>query len=125
MLDLRTQRLRAPFVSGNQRAANNPDNVTVSPRGGVLLCEDGGNSPDEFGPGSRPVGLTRDCAPLTFAKKNVELDLAQVTLAGKAIAPGDYRGSEFCGARWDPRGRVLFVHIQTPGVTLAIWGPWN
>ena len=60
VLDLLTQRMRALFVSGNQLAAHNPDNITVSPRGGVLLCEDGGESPDQYGPGARLIGLTRE-----------------------------------------------------------------
>ena len=60
VLDLDTMRLRALFVSGHQLAAHNPDNIAVSPRGGVILCEDGGASPDNYGPGARLVGLTRD-----------------------------------------------------------------
>lgn len=38
---------RATFVSDNQTVGNNPDNVTVSPRGGVLLCEGGGGALNE------------------------------------------------------------------------------
>ncbi|KEZ94874.1 hypothetical protein [Xanthomonas vasicola] len=53
VLDLFIQRLSALFVSGNQLAAHDPDNVTVSARGGVVLCEDGGESADEYGPGAR------------------------------------------------------------------------
>lgn len=54
-----TPDIRALFVSGDQLAAHNPDNVTVSPRGGAVLCEGGGESPDRYGPGSRTIGLTR------------------------------------------------------------------
>lgn len=124
VLDLFTQRLRALFVSGNELAANNPDNVTVSARGGVLLCEDGGNSPDEYGPGARLVGLTRGGESYYFAKNNVQLTSQEIGNAGKTVAEGDYRGSEFCGACWDPVARTLFVNIQSPGITLAIEGPW-
>ncbi len=124
VLDLLTQRLSALFVSGNQLAAHNPDNVTVSVRGGVLLCEDGGESPDQFGPGARLIGLTRGGESYYFGKNNIELTSAQIDAAGKTIAEGDYRGSEFCGACWDPLGRTLFVNAQTPGITFAITGPW-
>lgn len=124
VLDIERNELSSLFVSGNQLAANNPDNVTVSPRGGVMLCEDGGNSPDAFGTGSRLVGLTRAGEAYHFAKNNVVLDAQQIANAGKNVAAGDYRDSEFCGACWDPTGRWLFVNLQTPGITLAITGPW-
>jgi len=31
----------------------------------------------------------------------------------------------FAGGAFSPDGQTLFVKIQTPGVTLAIWGPWE
>ncbi|MFC5578646.1 alkaline phosphatase PhoX [Lysobacter niabensis] len=128
VLDLATQRLSALFVSGDQSAAHNPDNITVSPRGGVVLCEDPdaapSGSPDAFGPGTRLVGLTRSGEPFCLLKNNVELTDSQIASAGKVIAEGDYRDSEFAGACWSPDGRTLFVNVQTPGITLAITGPW-
>jgi len=33
--------------------------------------------------------------------------------------------SEFTGPAFSPDGRVLFVNIQVPGITLAITGPWE
>ena len=123
--DLATGMLKAAFVSLNAVAANNPDNITISPRGGVLLCEDGGGVDDQ-GQGriERLVGLTRDGASFVFARHNVNLGADQIAAAGKMVAPGDYRGSEFCGACFDPAGKVLFVNVQSPGITFAIWGPW-
>lgn len=123
-LTLATMRLRALFVSGNQTAGNNPDNVTVSPRGGVVLCEDGGGSTDVFGTGSRLLGLNTAGEAYIFVKNHCQLSAAQIGGAGKLVAPGDYRGIEFAGACFDPTGRVLFVSIQTPGITYAITGPW-
>lgn len=121
VLDLGTQRLRALFVSGNQRVANNPDNLVVSPRGGILVCEDGG-----FGDaGSRLIGLTADGLAYAFARNTAVLDAAQIAAAGKTVAPGDYRGSEFCGACFDDKGLTLFVSLQSPGITFAIKGPWK
>ncbi|UNK49372.1 PhoX family protein [Lysobacter sp. S4-A87] len=125
VLDLLTQRMRALFVSGNQLAAHNPDNITVSGRGGVLLCEDGGESPDQYGPGARLIGLTRQGESFYFCKNNIELTSTQISNAGKVIPEGDYRDSEFCGACWDPFSQTLFVNIQTPGITVAITGPWE
>jgi len=40
-------------------------------------------------------------------------------------APKTYEGKEFTGATFSPGGQTLFVNIQTPGLTLAIWGPWE
>jgi len=37
------------------------------------------------------------------------------------ILPGN-EGKEFAGATFSPDGQTLFVNIQTPGLTLAIWG---
>ena len=123
--DLATGILKAVFVSLNAVAANNPDNITISPRGGVLLCEDGGGVDDQ-GQGriERMVGLTSDGGSFVFARHNVNLGADQITAAGKMVAPGDYRNSEFCGACFDPAGKVLFVNVQQPGITFAIWGPW-
>lgn len=129
VLDLASQRLHALFVSGHQLAAHNPDNVTVSPRGGVLLCEDPdaapAGSPDDYGPGTRLVGLTRRGESYYFCKNNVELTATQIAGADKTIAEGDYRDSEFTGACWDPHGRTMFVNVQSPGITFAITGPWR
>lgn len=123
-LNLATMRLRAVFASANPATGNNPDNVTVSPRGGVVLCEDGGASSDAFGTGSRLLGLNAAGQAYIFCKNLCQLTAAQVAAAGKTVAAGDYRGSEFAGACFDPTGRVLFVSIQNPGITYAITGPW-
>lgn len=123
-LNLATMRIRAIFVSGNQTAGNNPDNVTVSPRGGVVLCEDGGASTDAFGSGARLLGLDAGGQAYIFCKNNVNLSAAQIAAAGKSVSAGDRRSSEFCGACFDPTGRLLFVNMQTPGITFAITGPW-
>lgn len=123
-LTLSTNRMRAVFVSGNQTAGNNPDNVTVSPRGGVILCEDGGASTDSFGSGSRLLGLNAAGEAYIFIKNNVSLTADQIAAAGKLVNAGSYLGSEFAGACFDASGRVLFVSIQSPGITFAITGPW-
>ncbi|UUZ71297.1 PhoX family protein [Polaromonas sp. P1(28)-8] len=123
-LDLATMRLKAIFVSGSATAGNNPDNITVSPRGGVLLCEDGGGVADEFGFGDRLMGLMSNGASYIFAKNNVVLTPQDITSSGKKVAPEDYHDREFAGACFDAKGQTLFVNIQTPGITFAIWGPW-
>jgi secreted PhoX family phosphatase len=111
-------RLVALFVSSGEAAAHEPDNVTVSPRGGLLLCE-GAATPE----GSRLLGLAPDGASYVFAVNDLALDDG---VPGKpAITPRDYRSSEWAGACFDPTGTWLFVNVQRPGVTFAIAGPWG
>lgn len=90
-----------------------PDNITVSPRGNVFLCED----PDRAQQ-SRLSGLTRAGQLFEFAR-NIRPD--SDGLAGTSAANTD----EFAGATFSPDGRYLFVNIQTPGITFAITGPFE
>lgn len=124
-LNVATQVMTCIYSSANAVSGNNGDNITVSPRGHILICEDGGTVNDAFGPGTRMMGLTPQGGTFIFGKNNINLTAAQLTAAGKqAGLAGDRRSSEFCGACFDPTGRYLFVNIQTPGVTFAITGPW-
>ncbi len=123
--DPRAGTLRAIFVAGSQMVGDNIDNITASPRGGLLICEDGDSVVDEFGPGMRLIGLTPEGDSYTFLKNNVVLTHAQLAVAGKHVAPGDYRGQELAGVCFDPAGETMFVNLQRPGITLAIWGPWR
>ncbi|MGH9179820.1 MAG: alkaline phosphatase PhoX [Acidimicrobiales bacterium] len=77
-----------------------PDNITVSPRGGLLACEDGDGA-------QYLRGITRDGRVFDFATHNL---------------PGS---NEFAGANWSPDGNWLFVNVQDPGVTYGITGPWE
>ena len=122
--DPKGETLRAIFVAGSQLVADNPDNITVSPRGGILLCEDGEPVTDQYGPGTRVLGLTAEGQSYPLVKNNVKLIRSEIEAAGKSIRPGDYRDGEFAGACFDPAGEVLFCNIQDPGITFAIWGPW-
>ena len=76
-----------------------PDNITVSPHGGLILAEDGEGR-------SHLVGVTEQ---------------------GKAyaLALNLLNDSEFAGPVFNASGSTLFANIQTPGYTLAITGPWG
>lgn len=111
--DPRRDRLRLLFESPAADVLNAPDNICVSPRGGLVLCEDGGGT--EF-----VHGLTTSGIIFKFAQNNV--DLRGNPLNG---FDADYRGSEFAGACYSPDGEWLFVNVQSPGVTFAITGPWR
>ena len=119
------QTLRAIFVAGNAEVGNNIDNIAVSPRGGILLCEDGDMRVDAGLPSTRLLGLTPEGHSFAFAKNNVVLTEQTIRSAGKRVRAADYRSVEFCGASFDPAGTTLFVNLQLPGITFAIWGPWS
>lgn len=130
-LDLSTNVLRAVFVSNDIRVGNSPDNLCVSPRGGVLFCEDGsGSGRGADGstvtvPAQRLVALHPNGNSYAFASNNYNFTAAQVAAAGKAGAStGNLRNTEWCGAVFSPDGRVLFANLQGPGITVAITGPW-
>jgi secreted PhoX family phosphatase len=127
-LDPATDRLTCLYQSDNRAAGNNFDNVAVSPRGGVILCEDGDEYEDQFGSGQRMMGLTPAGETYLFARNNIMLTNAEITAAGKStdfIREGDHRQMEWAGVTFDPSGKWMFVNIQTPGVTFAITGPWE
>ncbi|BAZ49750.1 hypothetical protein NIES4103_23620 [Nostoc sp. NIES-4103] len=88
------------FVESTSREElDAPDNVVVAPFGDLILCEDGGG--DNF-----LVGVTPNGEIYQFARNALQ-------------------SGEFAGACFSPDGRTLFVNIQSPGITFAIWGPWN
>ncbi len=70
--------LRALFVAGSQQVGDNIDNITVSPRGGILLCEDGDPVTDSYGPGTRIIGITAEGDSFPFAKNNIDLELEDI-----------------------------------------------
>ncbi|MDP8963139.1 MAG: PhoX family protein [Cyanobacteriota bacterium] len=76
-----------------------PDNVVVAPTGDLFLCEDGPNT--QFVVGVNPGGQLYQ-----FARNALN-------------------DSEFAGACFSPSGQTMFVNIQSPGITFAIWGPWR
>ena len=99
------------FQSPGASVLNAPDNICVSPRGGLVLCEDGGG--EEF-----LHGLTTNGEIFPFAKNTAVLNGEVNGIVG------DFRGSEWAGACYSPDGKWLFANLQSPGVTLAITGPW-
>ena len=80
---------------------NMPDNLCLNRNGNVVICEDNGVS-------------------VHLRVMNQEGRFG--TLA-KNIVPG-YDNREFAGVTMSPDFKTLFVNIQIPGMTFAIWGPW-
>jgi len=87
------------FVEPNDHELiHNADNLTVTPWGDLLVCE--------------------DCAPPS--------DLLGITPQGEFYRMGRnaLSGSELAGVCVSPDGSTVFVNIQHEGLTLAITGPW-
>jgi secreted PhoX family phosphatase len=114
-----SQTLKLIYDSPAPSEAENPDNLVVTPRGSLLMCED--NAGATTNDGERLLGLTLDGQVYTFAKNNINL----TTSPNGVINPADYRQAEWAGACFSPDGNWLFANIQAPGVTFAITGPWN
>ncbi len=104
--------LELVFESPDPRVLDYPDNIVLSPRGGLVLCEDSGQ------PVQRLYGMTRGGGLFEFCRSAVVLD-------GHAGFTGDYRGAEWAGACFSPDGTWLFANIHAPGFTVAITGPWQ
>ena len=96
------------FESPAAAVLNGPDNLTVSPRGGILICEDNAQT-------THLLGLTPGGEIFPFAENILN-------------------NREFAGACFSPNARTLFLNIQGDlssrgpgnlGYTFAIWGPWE
>ncbi|WP_435772082.1 PhoX family protein [Nocardioides sp. SYSU DS0651] len=106
--DTRSGTLRVVFQSPGPLELDLPDNITTSPRGTLVVCED--NVEDNFIRGLSPDGAIWDIA------------LNRLRSAGG----GDRSSDEFAGSTFSPDGHTLFVNIQAAaGMTFAIWGPWR
>jgi hypothetical protein len=106
------------FESPAGSVLDSPDNICITPRGGIIFCEDdasGDGDTHPLAPGitdvNRLIGMGGLGEPFEFA----------VNLLND---------SEPAGACFSPDGRVMFVNIfgdgtRGSGMTCAIWGPWE
>ncbi|MEU9629811.1 alkaline phosphatase PhoX [Streptomyces luteogriseus] len=88
-------------------AFDGPDNITVSPYGGIVLAEDGEGVSHLF-------GATESGRTYPIARNDLNV--------GTEEEP-EY--SEFAGVTFSPDGKTLYANIQDPGILLAITGPWK
>ena len=87
------------FESPSRDLLEAPDNICISPKGSIVICEDGGGT--DYLRVINPRGQIFD------------------------LGMNALNGSELAGANFSPDGDTLFVNIQTPGITFAITGPWD
>jgi uncharacterized protein len=110
------------FESPGGTVLDSPDNLTVSPKGAILLCEDDASSDENLGfvdesdlaPGiseiNRLVGIAPNGEAFSFALNT-------------------WSDAELAGACFSPDGHTLFVNVfgggdPDSGMTCAITGPW-
>ena len=107
-------RLVLHYESPGDEVLDSPDNLTVTPRGGLLLCEDDASGTADA---NRIIGLSPDGEAFVFGV-NV------------------HNASELAGVCFSPDGDTMFVNVYglstgTPeqragqGMTCAITGPWR
>lgn len=85
----------------NSGILDNPDNIVIAPNGELFLCEDGDGT-------DYIIGITSSGQLYKFAKNALNT-------------------SEFAGVCFSPDGQTMFVNMQSPGITFAIWrtsGTW-
>lgn len=99
-------RLALIFESSDPETLDGPDNICIHPRGHLFICEDGTREKD-----------TDNYVRVLNSK-------GQISPFAKNIVP-KFENREFCGATFSPDGKTLFVNIQIPGLTFAIWGDWE
>ncbi len=94
------------FESTDPEILDGPDNVCIHPHGHLFICEDG----------------TREKDTANFVR--VLNKKGQISDFAKNIVP-NFQAREFAGVTFSPDSKTLFVNIQTPGLTFAIWGDWD
>jgi secreted PhoX family phosphatase len=100
-----TLELRFAYTPTTDDDPDGPDNITVSPFGGVMIAEDGEGA-------QHLVGATERGEAFFFARNEVS-------------------GSEFTGPNFSPDKKILFANIQgdgsagNPGYVFAITGPFR
>ena len=82
----------------NSGVLDNPDNIVVFPGRDIFLCEDGDGT-------DYILGITPSGSLYKFGMNRLNT-------------------SEFAGVCFSPDGQTMFVNMQSPGITFAIWGPW-
>ncbi len=108
------------FESPDGDVLDSPDNIVVTPRGGILICEDDSSSANEG---------QNDTSRFFGEDKN---RLIGLTMRGEAFpfAENILSEAELAGACWSDDGEFLFVNIfgedvAHSGGTMAITGPWK
>ncbi len=106
------------FESPGNDYFSGPDNLVVSPRGSLVVCEDRLNLDKDA---QSVAGLTREGEFFRFCRINPRL---RGTFGGHNLGDTALK-SEWAGASFSRDGNWMFLNLYNPGITLAITGPWQ
>ncbi len=121
-----TMELILVYESDGTDALDSPDNLCVTPRGGLLLCEDDASNDSDTHP-HIPPNITNVNRLVGFARDGRVFDFAL----------NIFNGGELAGATFSPDGEILFFNMLgdgtgsvrpyrgTEGMTFALTGPWE
>ena len=91
--------LELTFEAEKKSEMERPDNLTMTPWGDLWFVEDG--------PGTdRIMGITPKGTAYEFGRNR-------------------FNQSELAGPCFSPDGRTFFVNLYDPGITVAVWGPFE
>jgi uncharacterized protein len=93
-----TNTLELFYEATDAKDMESPDNICMTPWGDLWFAEDGSGN-------DRIMGITPEGNIYPFAYNRLS-------------------GSELAGPIFSPDGKTLFMNIQSPGKTFAIWGPF-
>ena len=99
---LREQKLSLVVEPAEHALLDGPDNLCVSSWGDLIVCEDSLANRENNVVGVTPTGR---CYPIA-----------------RNAHP---KNRELAGACFSAEGSTLFFNVQQPGMTFAVWGPWE
>jgi secreted PhoX family phosphatase len=105
------------YESPGHDRISGPDNIVMSPRGSLVICEDKLSAEKA---GQRLAGLTSEGELFHFCQINPDLI---GSFAGHDLQ-ATARNSEWAGVTFSKDGNWLFCNVLSPGFTVAITGPW-
>ena len=116
--DVAAGTVQAIWESPGNGAFTGPDNIIVSPRGSLMICEDNESS---LNLGQQISGLDRAGNLFAFCRYNPEFS---GTYLGHNLGQTSLH-SEWAGVCFSPDGQWMFANMFRPGFTCAITGPWH
>lgn len=116
-LDIDAATVELIFESTGVRGFSGLDNIVVSPRGQLMICED---RLGMFTKGQHIAGLAADGELFAICQANPDL---RASYAGYELHKTAVN-SEWAGACFSTDGQWMFANLYNPGMTFAITGPW-
>jgi uncharacterized repeat protein (TIGR03803 family) len=117
-LDIAGNSLAMIFEATERNGFSGPDNIIVSPRGSLMICED---RLGLFTEGQILAGLDNKGSLFAFCQSNPDL---KATHGGYDLQDTSVK-SEWAGVCFSADGQWMFANLYNPGITIAITGPWG